>query len=137
MDIFAHIWLGVQAVFLGPPVIEGLPISITLVMVAFGFLTGTANLNEDYHVRLLSSRAWRFRGHILELRPKRHDPNVRRVVLYVDADPSRAGVVHRLRIDDHAGNRNKFELRGMRFNRDISDSFFHFTPPPGTEIVQR
>lgn len=42
MDITAHIWLGIQAVFLGPPVAAWLPVPITLVMVAAGFITGVA-----------------------------------------------------------------------------------------------
>ena len=104
---------------------------------AFGFLLGTASLTEDYDVRLLSARSWRFRGHVLELRPRRHDPNVRRVILYVDSRDGREGVVHRLRIDDHAGNRNKFEMRRMRFNRDVPASRFAFEPPAGTELINR
>ena len=42
MDITAHIWLGIQAVFLGPPIAVWLPIPVTLVMVAAGFITGVA-----------------------------------------------------------------------------------------------
>ena len=42
MDILGHVLLGVQAVFFGPEVIPGVPISITLVMVAVGFVTGVA-----------------------------------------------------------------------------------------------
>lgn len=96
---------------------------------AFGFLTGSSNLLRDFRVRLLDSRRWGFRGHILELRPKAPNPRYRRIVLYVDADPRRAGVVHKVRIDDHDGNRNKLELGHMRFNRSIDGSRFAFTPP--------
>ncbi|MGB0505936.1 MAG: tripartite tricarboxylate transporter permease [Pikeienuella sp.] len=42
MGIFDHVWLGVLSVFQGPQVIEGLPISITIFMVAFGFIVGVA-----------------------------------------------------------------------------------------------
>lgn len=97
----------------------------------FGFLTGSARIGEDYRYQLLDSQAWGFSGHILELTPRRPDPRIRRVILYVDADPRRAGVIHRIRIDDHDGNRNKFDLRSMRFNRTVSDARFAFSPPRG------
>lgn len=42
MDIFDHIWMGVLAVFQGPPAAAWLPIPITLIMVAAGFITGVA-----------------------------------------------------------------------------------------------
>ncbi len=99
---------------------------------AFGFLTGEGRILDDYHVRLLNARAWRWSGEILELRPRVADPRIARIVLYVDGDASRPGVVHRIRIDDHEGNRNKFELRRMRFNRDIPASRFRYTPPAGS-----
>jgi outer membrane lipoprotein carrier protein len=102
---------------------------------AFSFLIGGSRLEEDYTFRLLSSRAWRFDGHVLELRPRRADPRYRRVILFVDAHPSRLGVVHTIRIDDHEGNRNKFELRGMRFNRGISAARFAWSPPAGARRI--
>jgi len=98
---------------------------------AFSFLTGTGRLETDFRFRLLSSRAWGFAGHVLELTPRRPDPNTRRIVLFVDADPARLGAVHRVRIDDHEGNRNKFEVSSMHFNRPIVESRFAFVPPAG------
>lgn len=103
---------------------------------AFSFLTGDGRLEDQYSFRLLDSSAWRYRGHVLELRPKRADSRYARVILFVDASPSRAGVVHAIRIDDHDGNRNKFELRAMRFDRPVSQSTFAFTPPAGARRVQ-
>ena len=102
---------------------------------AFAFLTGEARLLDDYRVALLDARRYRWSGHILELRPRRPDPRIRRILLYVDGDPARAGVVHRIRIDDHDGNRNKFELRRMRFNRDVPERVFRYAPPRGSRRV--
>lgn len=42
MDILDHIWMGVLAVFQGPPAAAWLPIPITIVMVAVGFVVGVA-----------------------------------------------------------------------------------------------
>jgi len=97
--------------------------------VAFGFLSGTADLARDYRFRLLDAERYRFPGHVLELRPRRPDPRYARILLFVDADPARAGVVHRVRIDDHEGNVNRFFLRRPRFNRELPADLFAL---PGT-----
>jgi outer membrane lipoprotein carrier protein len=102
---------------------------------AFSFLTGQGRLEQDYTFRLLNARAWGWRGDVLELTPRNPDPRYRRVILFVDADPSRRGVVHRLRIDDHEGNRNKFDMTSMRFNRSVSTQSFAFRPPVGARRV--
>ena len=98
---------------------------------AFGFLMGTSEIERDYRVRLLSSSRYHTRDHVLELRPRRADPRIRRVLLFVDSRPQLSGVIHRLRIDDHEGNRNKFELSSQHFDRDLGSARFHFTPPAG------
>jgi len=98
---------------------------------AFSFLTGTTRLEQDYTFRLLSSSRYRWNGHVLELRPRGRDPRYKRIILYVDAHPTRRGVVHKIRIDDHEGNRNRFTLRHMRFNRSLPARHFAFLPPEG------
>ena len=103
---------------------EGLPS-------ALGFLTGQARMESDFRFRLRDASAFRWNGHVLELVPRTDDPAYRRVFLYVDADPSRAGVVHRVLIQDHDGNLNRFEFTRMRFNRAVSASRFEFSPPQG------
>jgi len=111
------------------------PVGEVALPAAFSFLTGEGDLRTDYHPRLLSAAAYRFRGQVLELRPRAADPNIRRVLLYVDAHPSRRGVVHRLRIDDPEGNRNKFEFRRLQFNRSIADNTFAWRPPRGSRAI--
>jgi len=101
----------------------------------FAFLTGRAHILDDYRVRLLDNERYRWRGHVLELRPRAADPNVRRILLYVDGRSDTFGVVHRVRIDDHEGNRNQFTLRSMRLNRGFGDQAFRFTPPSGARRV--
>lgn len=99
---------------------------------AFGFIMGTARIDEDYTTRLLDAGRYRWSGDVLELRPRTADARVARVLLYVDSRPGREGVVHRLRIDDHDGNRNTLTLRSMRFNRDLGPDRFVFQPPAGS-----
>ena len=96
---------------------------------AFSFLTGEGRIADDYTAHTLSSTAWGYRGHVIELRPRVANTNIKRVVLFVDARESLRGVVHRLRIDDHDGNRNKFTMRRLRFNRGVSNARFRYVPP--------
>lgn len=101
----------------------------------FAFLTGQARILDDYRVRLLDNERYRWRGHVLELRPRAADPNVRRILLFVDGRTDTFGVVHRVRIDDHEGNQNQFTLRSMRLNRGLGDQAFSFRPPAGARRV--
>ena len=101
----------------------------------FAFLTGRARILEDYRVRLLDNQRFRWRGHVLELRPRAQDPNLRRVLLFIDGRSETFGVVHRVRIDDHEGNQNQLTLRSMRLNRDLGPSAFRFEPPAGARRV--
>ena len=58
---------------------------------------------------------------------------MRRLVLFVDA--RLPGVVHRLRVEDHDGNTNQFELRGVRYDRAVDAARFRFQPPAGSRRV--
>ncbi len=104
---------------------------------AFAFVMGTARIADDYHARLLDSARYGWRGDVLELRPRVADPRVRRILLYVDAREGLEGVVHRMRIDDHDGNRNTLTLSGLRFNVEVPSSRFAFNPPAGSTRMTR
>jgi len=112
------------------------PMSDAAIPAAFTFLIGTSRLERDFSFRLLDASRWGFRGHVLELRPRRANATYKNVILFVDADPARAGVVHRVLIIDHDGNRNKFELASQRFNRPMNDGAFAWSPPRGARRVQ-
>lgn len=120
----------------GPGQYMKTPMSRASLPGAFSFLTGEGRLEDSYRFRLLSPRVYRWSGYVLELRPLRPDPRYRRVLLFVDADPRRAGLVHTIRIDDHEGNRNKFQMSSMRFDRAIPASRFGFTPPRGARRIR-
>lgn len=102
---------------------------------ALAFLTGGARLDRDFTFRLRDASAFRWDGHVLELRPRRDEPAYRRVFLYVDDDPRAAGVVRRVLIQDHDGNLNRFDFRRTRFNRDVSEGRFELSPPPGARRI--
>lgn len=104
---------------------------------ALSFLTGSRRLADDFTFRLLDPASQGFAaGYVLELRPKRENPHYDRVLFYVDAGRAR-GVVHRVLIIDHAGNRNRFDFSHFQFNRSVAESTFRWTPPSGAHRVQR
>ncbi|MCS6856836.1 MAG: outer-membrane lipoprotein carrier protein LolA [Sandaracinaceae bacterium] len=104
---------------------------------ALGFLTGTVDLARDFLFALRSPDD-QSPPHTdpLELRPRRPDPNYRRLILYVDRRPEARGVVHRVAIEDHEGNWNRFDFSEFRFNREIPPSTFRFDPPQGARLVE-
>lgn len=94
---------------------------------ALGFLTGQARLDRDFRFTLLRPSAYRWNGHVLQLAPREAEASYRYVLLFVDAQ--NAGVVRRIVIVDHAGNRNRFDFVRTQFNRPVEAARFTFTPP--------
>lgn len=107
---------------------------------AFSFLTGTGRLDEEFRFRLLDPEREGFRkGHVLELRPKEPSPHYDRILFYVQVvgkGDRKAGVVRRVLIVDPAGNRNRFDFKGLKFDRKVPASTFRFQPPRGTRRVR-
>jgi len=100
---------------------------------ALAFLTGTGRLANDFTFRLLDAAKQGFKnGAVLELLPKKPSPHFERILFYVDSDPKRAGLVHRVLIVDGAGNRNRIDFQAPKFNRPVPDKTFAFQPPKGT-----
>lgn len=104
---------------------------------ALAFLTGAGKLAEDFSFRLLDAKQQGFAGgYVLELIPKRPSAHYERILFYVDSDPSRAGIVHRVLIVDASGNRNRFDFQQMRFNRSLDKKPFEWQPPAGARRIQ-
>jgi outer membrane lipoprotein carrier protein len=113
------------------------PIEDAQLPAALSFLTGTGRLDEDFTFRLLDAEALGYgEGQVLELRSRRPTPHYSRILLYVDDDPQRRGVVHRVLIIDQSQNRNRFDFLEQRFNRSIPDSVFRYRPPRGARRIQ-
>jgi outer membrane lipoprotein carrier protein len=103
---------------------------------ALSFLTGTGKLVSEFSMRLLDAAQHGFAGgHVLELLPKAKSPHYERILFYVDADPKRAGLVHRVLIVDASGNRNRIDFKQPRFNRAVEARTFDWQPPKGTRRV--
>jgi outer membrane lipoprotein carrier protein len=104
---------------------------------ALAFLTGTGKLANDFTFRLLDAAAQGFAGgHVLELLPKAASPHFERILFYVDGEPKRAGLVHRVLIVDAAGNRNRIDFKAPRFNRAFDAKTFAWQAPKGARRIQ-
>lgn len=104
---------------------------------ALAFLMGTGKLENDFTFRLLDAAAEGFKtGDVLELRPKQATPHFDRILFYVERAAAVRGLVRRILIIDSSGNRNRFDFTGLKFNGNVGDGPFKYTPPPGTRKVQ-
>jgi outer membrane lipoprotein carrier protein len=103
---------------------------------ALAFLTGTGRLENDFTARLLDASAQGFQdGYVLELLPKTPSPHFDRILFYVDAEPKRRGLVHRVLIVDSAGNRNRIDFKSPKFNRTLEAKTFAWQPPKDARKV--
>jgi outer membrane lipoprotein carrier protein len=102
---------------------------------ALSFLTGQSRLDRDFRFRLVDAARMGWDGKVLELRGITPQASYDRIYLFVDDDARTAGVVRRVVIVDHAGNRNRFDFSRMQFNRPVDASRFAFTPPRGARRV--
>lgn len=104
---------------------------------ALAFLTGNGKLADDFTFRLLDAAKQGFSGgYVLELMPKKPNPNFERILFYVDGDPKRAGLVHRVLIVDGSGNRNRFDFQKPKFNQAIEAKSFAYQAPKNARKVQ-
>ncbi len=124
----------------GPGQLFEQPMNQQQLPAAFSFLTGAGRLENDFTFRLLDPRRQGFSGgYVLELRPRQPTPQYDRILFYVrmvGQGGRQAGIVQRVLIVDSSGNRNRFDFHGLRFNRNVPDSRFHFEPPAGTRRVR-
>jgi len=104
---------------------------------ALSFLMGTGRLEDTFRFNLLDPKREGFpSGKVLELRPLKANPHYHRIVFYVESDPRLRGLVRRVLIIDHNGNRNRFDFSKLEFNRKGSESIFQWNPPPGTRLLK-
>jgi outer membrane lipoprotein carrier protein len=101
-----------------------------------GFLTGTARIQSDYRASLGERRPSTSADvDVLELVPRRSDPHVARLRLYVGNTDASRGVARRVSIEDHEGNWNTFTFTGLEFPDAIEGSTFRYAPPDGAREI--
>ena len=113
--------------------------------IAMSYLTGLGNLDADFHVKLLTPSPDKKGNYLLELIPKKHNPAVAKLHLYVPATaldkaaensepffPVSSSVLF-----DQAGNRTTIEYSKVRINGGLASDKFHFKPPAGVDIIKQ
>lgn len=123
-----------------PGQVVEIPMANSELPAALSFLTGTGRLEDQFNFRLLDAAQQGFAaGDVLELRPKRPTPHYEKVLFYVsrrEAGGRVAGIVERVLIIDHAGNRNRFDFQRLNWSTPQADeALFRWQPPAGTRRV--
>ena len=98
---------------------------------AFEVLSGRVRLGDAVVARGLDARASGFSGDVIEVRPRSPEVRLERVLLYVDARPSRRGLIHRALSVDPAGNTTRVDLLEVQVNRRLPPGLFVPHVPAG------
>jgi outer membrane lipoprotein carrier protein len=98
------------------------------------FLAGNCALGTDFHVALVEHAGTRGSPltRILDLRPKRPDAGIARMVLEVNTKGYR---VERTTLFDAYGNTTAIALTNIKTNTGLDDQSFRFVPPAGVTVV--
>lgn len=110
--------------------------------VTYSFFTGTGNILEDFIISAAEELpADADSGTVIKLVPAATHPHVRHIFIWTDTE---TGLIKRIRIVDHFDTVTDLFFENVRLinSRDkdapvIDQSFFTFTPPPDTEIINQ
>lgn len=122
-----------------PGQVASLPVANSELPQALSFLTGQGRMEDQFTFRLLDARREGFaNGDVLELTPRHENPHFARILFYVtrvQVGQATAGLVDRVLILDHAGNRNRFDFSQTNYRATIDPRVFRWTPPAGTRRI--
>lgn len=113
--------------------------------IAMSYLTGLGNLDADFQIKLLAPSPDKKGNYLLELLPKKQNPAVAKLHLYVpSAMVAKAGEssepffpVSASVLFDQAGNRTTIEYSKVRINGGVASDRFHFKPPAGVDVIKQ
>ena len=104
--------------------------------VTYAFFAGTGDILRDFTVTgpkvedLLHPAA----SYELKLVPKQSHPQIDFINLWVDRQHF---LMQRLKVTDKFGTVTDLVFSHLLINQGVSNSAFHFTPPQGTEIIDK
>jgi outer membrane lipoprotein-sorting protein len=97
-------------------------------------LAGEGNLKRDFKlINLNESISEKEDNYILELAPKEPLANLTKLILTVD---KKTYYVIQADVFDELGNVTRTRFIDIKTNIGLSNSFFHFAIPPGTEVIK-
>jgi len=98
------------------------------------FLAGEGNLGRDFKLlNLNESVSQKEDNYVVELVPKEPLATLSKLILTVD---KKSYTVLQADVFDGLGNVTRTRFIEIKTNVGLSNSFFHFTIPPGTEIIK-
>jgi outer membrane lipoprotein carrier protein len=98
------------------------------------FLAGEGNLSRDFHIlNLNESVSQKEDNYIVELSPKEPLTTLTKLTLTVDR---KTYTILQTDVFDGLGNVTRTRFIDIKTNVGLSNSFFRFTIPPGTEIIK-
>jgi len=114
---------------------------------ALSYLTGLGSLEEDFDIKLISATPDKKGNFPLELAPKKNNPAVAKLHLFVSGDAvEKAGSnvkgeaffpIAASTLFDQMGNRTTIEFSKIRINSGLSSERFSFKPPAGVEVIKQ
>jgi outer membrane lipoprotein carrier protein len=98
------------------------------------FLAGEGNLSRDFDIlNLNESVSQKEDNYVVELVPKESLATLSKLMLTVD---KKTYTVLQADVFDGLGNVTRIRFIDIKTNVGLSDSFFHFSIPPGTEVIK-
>ncbi len=102
--------------------------------VTYNFFAGKGNLLDDFEVVAVSPEEEKRGCLAIRLIPKKTHAQVETMNVWVD---EKTFLVTHLEIIDHLGSVTDLKLFNTVVNHPMPESFFHFSPPEGTEIIEQ
>jgi outer membrane lipoprotein carrier protein len=98
------------------------------------FLAGEGNLNQDFNIlNLNESVSQKEDNYVVELVPKESLATLSKLMLTVD---KKTYTVLQTDVFDGLGNVTRTRFIDIKTNTGLPNSFFHFSIPPGTEVIK-
>lgn len=96
------------------------------------FLAGLGNLKKDFQARF-SKEPTPGANYSLEFTPLESQGGLEKLFLVVERGSFKIG---QAKIQDAMGNITQINFTKVKFNNNLSDALFTFTPPPGVEVFR-
>jgi outer membrane lipoprotein carrier protein len=98
------------------------------------FLAGEGDLSRDFNLlNYNESISQKEEYFILELSPKKLSPDLAKLILMVD---KKTFYVVQADVQNELGHVTRTRFINIKTNQGLTDSFFHFTIPPGVEVLK-
>jgi len=96
------------------------------------FFSGMGDLSRDF--RISWNRPPDGGGnYVVDLVPKKSEPELKRLTIYVNPANYQ---LERLEFANALGEETRFAFSQMQLNVQLDPGLFHFTPPPGVQVVR-